>query len=195
MWKRVFVVLFSLHLILLAGVLVWFFSLPKAGTKAVQALASSNASGEPSTAVEIQIDQNAANLFLAQALANQPELSNILSSANVSFGDTWTTDLNIKVDQQVVPFTLTCLPTITNGNLDLQIVHASIGGTTMTDTFVNILQLLHLPSWITFDPAAETIHIDFADLPGDKVKVHLERYSAARHTLTAQVVPMLPTSG
>lgn len=189
MWRRLCIGLISLHLLLFIAIAGWFFSLPR--SSATPSIPAMSVVRTTSAGVEVQIGEDASNAFLAQALADQPDVQRILANAAVHFGETWNADVGIKVDQRVVPFQISFLPSVSNGDLNLQIVDATMGSTTMTDTLVNIIQLLPLPDWITFSPATETLHLHFAALPTKQVEIEPIGYSARNHELTILVTPTL----
>lgn len=186
MWKQLFALLLSLHLLLIAAVAAWYLRLPRA-TDASPSVPSLATAASPASGIDVQIGQQAVNAFLQQALKNQPEVNRILATANITMGETWTGDIGIKIRNGVVPFNITFVPTVSSGRLDLQIAHADVGSTTVTSTLINVIQLLRLPHYVTFIPGTDTLEIDLSALPTGPVEVHALSYSGSARTLTVLV--------
>lgn len=187
MWKRLFGVLLSLHLLILAAAATWYVRLPRANSVA-SSLPALAPVASASSGIDVQVGQQAVNAFLAQALKNQPEVGRILANADVTMGNhVWNADIGIRVGTQVVPFNVTFVPTVSNGNLDLQIANAAMGPTTVTSTLINIVQILPLPHYVQFDPGTDSLQIDLSSLPTHTVQLHAVNYSSRQHALTVLV--------
>ena len=190
MWKRAFIVLLSVNLVLLVFGVVWLNSFPRNTPipKSQVSLPGKSAN------IQLAIGQDAINTYLEYALSEQPDIKQIFSYARVGFDTNWACDVGIRLSDRIVPFHLTLQPSVSAGNLDLQIVNASIGDVPIP-TSVLLLVLKHAPwpDWIALDIPNEAIDVNFTKRPPHPYGVQIVDYSLKTKLLT-MVVSIIPKS-
>ncbi len=184
MWKRAFIVLVSINLVVFVFGAVWLNSFPRfAPTPSSQI----SILGKP-TNVQLAIGQDAINTYLEYALTEQPDLRQIFSYARVQFDTTWDCDVGINLADRVVPFQLTFQPSIVAGNLDLQVVNASIGDIPIpTSLLLLVLKHAPWPYWITLDISQQAIDVNFSKRIPHPYGVQVLGYSSQTKLLTLMV--------
>lgn len=190
MWKRAFVILVSINLLVFAVGVAWLTSFPRASESPQPPAPIAVSPG--SANVQLSIGQDAINTYLQYALSEQLDVQRVLSYAEVDFSNVWDCDLGIKLADRVVPFQLEFTPIIQNGNLDLQVTSASMGDLPIPVSLL-FLVLRHLawPNWIQLDPNGHLIDLNFTDRPQRPYGIHIDSYSPQTEllTLTVTIVP------
>lgn len=186
MWKKAFVLLISIDLLVVVAAAVWFASLPSAthGTPP-----KSSSSSEQQAKIELSMGAPAINTYLAYALAKQPDVAKAVSYVRVDFGDQWLVDFGLRLGNRAVPVQLTIAPHIQGGNLGMQMQHATLGGISIPPALL-VLTLAHAPwpSWITVDTSTNTLAVNFAKRPSTPYGLRVLSYSAKTKQLSVQVL-------
>lgn len=190
MWKRAFIVLLSINLVLLVFGLVLLNSFPHGAPVPKSQI---SAQGKPAN-VQLAIGEEAINTYLEYALTEQPDIKQIFSYARVGFDSSWGCDVGIRLSDRIVPFHLTLQPFVSSGNLDLRIVNASIGDIPIpTSMLLLVLKHAPWPSWISLDIPNEAIDVNFTKRPPHPYGVKILDYSQQTKLLT-MVVSIVPKS-
>lgn len=182
-WRKLFVVLLSLNLMLFVLVALWFGSLPKADSVVrTPTIPTTDAN------VELTIGQQAVNSYLTYALEEQKDVNKVLRYITVGFTNNWNFRLGVNVADRVIPCDVVLTPTVHDGNLWLPVVSASIGGITVPKSLLFYL-FSHAPwpSWIVVDSQAEQIDVNLTERPQSKKSPYHIRaigYSAVTRSLT-----------
>lgn len=185
MWKKAFATLLSLNLLIIAGVAIWFVSLPKAGTTTIPPKV---AAGEKQATVQLSIGDEAINTYLEYALAEQADLKGVLSYATVHFDKQWNIRIGAELEGHVVPFDATFTPTIIGGNLQLHMESAQFGGLPIpTSALFLVFQHLPWPNWIHTDGTNQTLDINLTERPQHPYGIKILKYSDQTKLLTLLV--------
>ncbi|SIT02845.1 DUF2140 family protein [Alicyclobacillus vulcanalis] len=181
MWKRLFIVLAALDLLaVVAGLIVWN-SLPTASR--APAPAAPPVTSAP--VVQVDIGADAINAYLAYAIAHDPEVSRVLASGSVQFGDTWVCDFAVKVLDHAVPMQFVVTPVIQGGNLVLHVDSAQLSFIPIPRTVVfSVLERAPLPNWIQVDGSAQNIALNFTERPAKPFAVRVVGYSPTTQKLS-----------
>jgi uncharacterized protein YpmS len=183
-WKRAFVVLLAIDLLIVVAITVWWGSLPRANQVSAPTPA---ASGQPAK-VQLSIGQDAVNAYLDYALSDQPDLRNTLSYARVQFNDTWRVQLGAKLADRVVPFDVVFTPIIRDGNLYLRMESADLGEVFVPPAaLMAILKHLPWPAWIAVDGEQRMLDLNFTKRPQNPYGIRVLGYSPQTRRLTLQV--------
>ncbi len=188
MWKRAFIVLLSLNLVVFVFVIAWLNTFPR-----TQPAPNTDASVTQKAAnVQLAVGQDAINTYLEYALTEEPDVKQIFSYARVGFSNTWDCDVGIKLTDRVVPFQLTFDPNVQSGNLDLKIESASIGGIPVpTSLLMLVLKHAPWPYWISLNTDNEAIDVNFTKRTPKPYGVQILNYSPQTKLLTL-VVSIVP---
>lgn len=184
MWKRAFIVLLSVNLVLSVFVIAWLNILPRSASvpKADAGLTGKAAN------VQLAVGEDAINTYLQYALTEQPDLQQFLSYARVGFSDTWDCDVGIRLTDRVVPFHLTLSPSVQSGNVDLKIDSAQMGGIPIpTSLLTLVLKHVPWPYWISLDAQNEAIDVNFTKRIPHPYGVKILNYSPDTKLLTMMV--------
>lgn len=112
----------------------------------------------------------------------------MLSSAQVSFADTWNVQLGIKLSDRVVPFSITFIPQVNHGNLLLQVQSATMGQIPIpTAALMFVFRHLPWPNWIAVDDAHSILALNFTERPQNPYGVYIQNYSNQTKLLTLQI--------
>lgn len=186
MWKKAFVALLSLNLLVLVSLTLWWGSLPKASRVQSQVQSASDA-GKTAT-VQLAVGEDAINAYLEYALSDQQDLQKVLSYARVKFVENWEIQFGIKLSGRVVPSDVVFAPTIQGGNLILSVKSATVGELPIpTSGLFFIFKKLPWPSWITVDATQDTLHLNFTDRPQHPYGIQVLGYSPDTKLLTLRV--------
>jgi uncharacterized protein YpmS len=184
MWKRAFIVLLSINLVIAVFAIAWLNTFPKSATvpKANTDLT------EKAANVQLAIGEDAINTYLEYALAEQPDVKQIFSYARVGLSNTWDCDVGIKLTDRVVPFHLTLSPNVQAGNVALQIDSAAIGGIPVpTSLLMLVLKHAPWPYWISLDLDHQAIDVDFTKRTPHPYGVKILGYSPTTKLLTLMI--------
>ncbi|MCL6627150.1 MAG: YpmS family protein [Alicyclobacillus shizuokensis] len=186
-WKRAFIVLLALDLLVVVAVTVWWGTLPKAASTP-SPVTSGRQAGKPAT-IQLSIGQDAVNAYLDYALSEQPDLKNTLSYARVRFGETtWKVQLGAKLADRVVPFNVVFTPAIHNGNLELRIDSADLGQVFLPPSaLIVILRHLPWPAWISVNGEERALNLNFSQRPQQPYGLRVLRYAPKTRLLTLKV--------
>lgn len=190
MYKRAFIILLTLNLFFFAAVGLWIGNFPNQALKAQSGVSSGSS---PSTViasapVDVSIGDVAINAYLQYAVTDQPDLNRFLQSATVTFHDTWTCSMGLKLVDRVVPFTMDISPHIDNGNLTLQVESAHVGGIPVPVSLLFVLlRHVHFPAWTSLDESTRSIHLFFTERPQHPYGVRVLDYAPSTRLLTLQV--------
>lgn len=185
MWKKAFAVLLSLNLLIIAGVAIWFVSLPKAGSSTIPPKV---AAGEKQASFQVSIGDKAINTYLEYALSQQADLKGVLSYASVHFNNQWNVQLGAELEGHVVPFDAVFTPQIVGGNLHLHMESAQFGGLPVpTSALFLVLQHLPWPNWIHTDGTNQTLDVNLTERPQHPYGVKILNYSDKTKLLTLLV--------
>ncbi|WP_026962161.1 DUF2140 family protein [Alicyclobacillus herbarius] len=184
-WKRAFIILLTVDLLVVVAITVWWGTLPKANSGPV---APAPARSGKAATVQLSIGQDAVNAYLDYALSEQSDLKNTLSYARVEFDDTWEVQIGAKLADRVVPFDVEFNPVIRNGNLELQMESADLGQVPVPPAaLIMILRHLPWPDWIAVNPDQRAIDLNFTDRPQHPYGIRILGYSRQTRLLTLQV--------
>jgi uncharacterized protein YpmS len=184
MWKRAFIVLLSINLVICVFFVAWLNTFPRAATvpKADAGLMGKAAN------VQLSVGEDAINTYLQYALSEQPDVKQIFSYARVGFSDTWDCDVGIKLTDRVVPFHLTLAPHVQSGNVELQIENAAIGGIPVpTSLLMLVLKHAPWPNWIALDLQNQAIDVNFTKRTPHPYGVKILRYAPDTRLLTMMI--------
>lgn len=182
-WRKLFVILLSLNLMVFVLVALWFGTLPKATSKVhVSSIPTTDAN------VELTIGQQAVNSYLTYALEEQKDVKNVLRYVTVGFSDNWNIQLGVNVAGRVIPCDVVLTPTVHNGNLWLPVASASIGGINVPKSLLFYL-FSHAPwpTWIVVDSHSQQIDVNLTERPQSKTSPYHIRaigYSTVTRALT-----------
>lgn len=194
MWKKAFVLLLSLDLLVFVIIGVWFATLPKPKSGNVPQAPSS----ERLARIQLSMGQDAINTYLAVAVSQQPDLKKVLSYATVQFGTRWKLQFGLRAQNRVVPADLVIAPKISGGNLDLQIEHATLGHVPIPLSLL-MLTLRHAswPNWIAIDTANHMLNLNFSERPKSPYGVEVLGYSPQTQQLSMRllIAPKAALSG
>ncbi|MCL6445398.1 MAG: DUF2140 family protein [Alicyclobacillus sp.] len=197
MWKKAFVTLLSLNLMLLVGITLWFGSLPRPSAPPRQDVPSD--SGKAAN-VQLAIGPSAINTYLEYALADEPDVSRVLSFARVHFGQHWDVQVGLKLYGKVVPCDVEFAPSIQAGNLQLHVLSATVGQIPMpTSLLMLIFRHVPWPNWIAVDVKQQNLNLNFTERAQHPYGIHVVGYSSTtkRLTLNVSILPkaLLAKSG
>ena len=185
MWKRAFIVLLSLNILVFVLGILWLNSFPRASTTPPTAVAGTQ---DKTANVQIAIGQDAINTYLEYALSEQTDVKQFLSYARVQFGSNWDANVGIILADRVVPFTMEFTPTVVSGNLDLQVKSASIGDIPVPVSLLFlVLKRAPWPYWITPDAESSTIDVNFTQRTPHPYGIQILNYSPQTDLLTLNV--------
>lgn len=191
MWKKAFIALLTLNLLIVAGGAIWFVSLPSASSQKVPA---NIAAGEKPATVQLSIGDQAVNTYLEYALSEESDLKGVLSYATVHFNQQWNVQLGAKLADHVVPFDATFTPHIVGGNLQLHMDSASLGDIPVpTSALFLAFQHLPWPNWIHTDGNNQTLDINFTERPQHPYGIKVLGYSQQTKLLTL-LISIVPKS-
>jgi uncharacterized protein YpmS len=185
-WKKAFVALLSVNLLVIVSLTLWWGSLPKASKVQTQV---ENASDPGKSAnLQLAVGEDAINAYLEYAVGEQQDLKNVLSYATVKFDSTWEIQFGIKLSDRVVPSDIVVQPLIENGNLSLKFKSATMGALPVpTSGLFFILKHLPWPNWITVDATQEVLHLNFTDRPQHPYGIQILDYSTDTKLLTLRI--------
>lgn len=191
-WKRGFIILLALNVLVFAGGLIALDAYPSASSTGANTNAPQQPTSNETASVQISIGQNAINTYLDYALSQLGDVHNIMNYARVQFSDNWSCDIGVKLLNRVVPFHIVFVPTVVNGDLHLQVQSAVMGQVPVPDSLL-FLVLKHLPwpNWIALDPTHHTIQLNFTQRPQNPYGVSILGYSAKSQLLNLKVT-MVP---
>lgn len=189
-WKKLFVILLSINLLLFVLVALWFQTLPRShATTAHQHLLAQAAN------VDLTIGQQAVNTYLTYALDEQKDVRNVLDYASVRFTNDWNIILGVKIAGRIIPCDVELMPSVHQGDLWLPVTSASIGGVSVPKSLLFYLfKHAPWPSWIVVDDHNQRIDVNLADrAPSKKSPYHIRAkdYSPQSQTITF-IVSILP---
>ncbi|MBX6353116.1 MAG: DUF2140 family protein [Thermoflavifilum sp.] len=184
LWKRAFLALLCLDLLVITGGLFMLGRMPHLGRETPPA---ATATGEPAN-VQISIGDQAINAYLDYTLSQQADVSKVLASARVSFDSDWRLELGLKMADRVVPVTFVLTPEVQSGDLLLHVKSADLGDVPVPVGLVFLL-LSHLswPAWISVDGQQDTLVLAFTKRPANPYGVRADGYSPDTKLLTLTV--------
>jgi len=182
MWKKAFVLLLSLNLLIVVALGLWLGTLP---TKVASISPLPTSQGAP---IQLSIGQDAINTYLSYALTEQADVKKVLSYAKIGFQNQWDLQLGIKLINRIVPCDVEISPSIHNGNLWLQVTSATIGDIPIPPSALFLIfKHLPWPHWIGVDATQHILQINFTERPQHPYGVSVLNYSAQAKRLTLQV--------
>lgn len=185
-WKRAFIILLSLNVLVFAGGIILLNSFPKETAPTTPPSLATPSAGKAS--VQVVIGQDAINTYLAYAIRQDATLKKNLRYARIQFASDWTCDFGVNVLDSTVPFHLVLSPLIEQGNLYLQVKQASMGVLPIPNGLLfSILQRVHWPSWIGVDQAHDILQINLTKRPQNPFGVEVLNYSSSQQQLTLQL--------
>jgi uncharacterized protein YpmS len=183
-WKRAFVALLSLDLLVVAALAALFASFPSIKSSPAPPTA---VAGQAAT-VQIAIGDQAINTYLDYALSEQKDVSRVLEYARVQFNADWHLDLGVKMSNRVVPLSFVLTPDVRQGDLLLHVNSATMGEIPVpTGLLFLLLKHLPWPAWIDVDANQATLVLAFSRRPANPYGIHADGYSAATRLLTLSV--------
>lgn len=186
MWRKAFVALLSINVLIVVSIMIWLGSLPDRAQKAI--LSNPPVSGSGQATVQLLVGDAAVNTYLQYAVDEQQELSRVLSYMRVAFGDDWDVQVGVKLADKVIPCDIHFLPIVENGDLHMKIVSATMGAIHVP---VGLLAMaftrLPWPNWITVDSRTAQLNINFTARPQHPYGVQVSDYSPQSHLLTLLV--------
>jgi uncharacterized protein YpmS len=186
MWKKAFVALLSLNLLVLVGFTMWWSMLPKANT--VQQKVDKLASQDKTASVQLAIGEDAINTYLEYAISEQKDIQGVLSYVRVHFDADWQLQVGIKLYDRVVPFDIVMSPKVQDGNLYLQVKSASMGQLPVPPSALFfVFKHLPWPNWITVDSDNYTINLLFTERPQQPYGIEILDYSTSTKLVTLRV--------
>ncbi len=186
MWKKAFVTLLSLNLLVLVGFTLWWGSLPKADT--VQQKVDKLSSQDKAATVQLAVGEDAINTYLEYAIAEQKDVQGVLSYVRVHFDTDWQLQVGIKLANRVVDWDMVMSPQVQNGNLSLQFRSATMGQLPVPPSALFfIFKHLPWPNWITVDPDNYIIHLNFTERPQNPYGIEILDYSSSTKLVTLRV--------
>ena len=192
LWKKAFVVLLCLNLLVVGSTALWILSFPK--TTPLPSAAKPVVPPIGSATVQLSVGQSAINTYLEYFVADQAEMRRVLSYARVQFSDVWDLRLGVKLAQRVIPADVQIVPVVSAGNLALNVQHASLGDVPVpTSLLFVVFQQLAWPTWITVDGQHDALDINFSRRPQTPYGMRVLNYSDQTRLLT-MLVTMLPRS-
>lgn len=190
MWKKAFIILLSINLLILTAFTMWFGSLSRVSKNSLPPAPVAGSTAP----VQVSIGQSAINAYLEYALSEQPDLKKFLSYAKVTFGTTWEIELGVKLSDRVVPFDINFAPTVVAGNLDLRVVDATMGQIPLPPAgLILVFKHLPMPAWIHVDAPNETLDVNLTERPQNPYGVRILSYNMATKMLTL-LVTIVPKS-
>ncbi|MCL6593402.1 MAG: YpmS family protein [Alicyclobacillus sp.] len=195
-WKKAFLLLVTLNLAVIAGIGLWFDSLPR---RTQQAPVIPAAPASQTAAVNLTVDQDAVNTYLTYALSEQPDLAKVLAYARVQMDTRWQVDLGLQLSDRVVPADVVFTPEVVNGNLRLHMESADIGALPVpVDGLFLALKHLPWPTWIVVDSSHSDLVLNVTQRPANPYGVRVLSYDPGQRALTLRVTiqpkAMLPNS-
>ncbi|WAH36577.1 DUF2140 family protein [Alicyclobacillus dauci] len=190
-WKRGFIILLSLNILVFAGGLILLDTFPAANSPRVKQIEQQQAPGQ-TTSVQLVLGQDAINTYMDYALSQQADVHKVLDYAHIQFASTWNCDLGVKLMDKVVPFHLVLVPTVVGGNLYLQVKSAAMGQVPVPNSLL-FLMLKHLPwpDWIGLDVPHQTLQLNLTKRPQNPYGVRIIGYSAQTQQLSLEIT-MVP---
>jgi len=184
MWKKSFIVLLLINLLIVLGGLAWLNSFPRQapapGTPAA-------VDGVPAT-VQLSVGQDAINTYLEYFLSEQADMSRVLSYARVNFDSNWEGELGIKLVDRVVAFNIVFVPVIDHGNIDLRVESATMGQIPLPPSLLFLVfRRLPWPNWITVDAQNNTLDVNLTKRPQRPYGIEVMSYSSQTRLLTLLV--------
>jgi uncharacterized protein YpmS len=186
MWKKAFVALLSLNLLILVGFTLWWGSLPKAAgvEEKVNQLAGQT---KPAT-VQLAVGEDAVNSYLEYAVSEQKDVQRVLAYARVHFDTNWEVQVGLKLADRVVPCDIIMAPKTSGGNLTLQVLQANMGDLPVpTSALFFVFQHLPWPSWITVDSEQNELNLLFTNRPQQPYGIQIVGYSTATKLVTLRI--------
>ncbi|WP_067621189.1 DUF2140 family protein [Alicyclobacillus acidiphilus] len=184
-WKRAFIILFGINLLICAAGLIAWNALPNHAPSQTVSPAKTPA-GAPS--VDVVIGQDAVNAYLAYAIQQEADLRQIVEGAHVQFATNWDCDFYIDVLGKAMPFHLTITPLIENGNMLLHVEKASMASIPIPNPILfSLLGRARWPNWIQTDAGHDNLDINFTSRPQQPFGVRAVQYSPETQQLTMQI--------
>ncbi|QQE79498.1 DUF2140 family protein [Alicyclobacillus sp. SO9] len=185
MWKKAFILLLAINLLIVVGITSWWATLPSPQSKKGQ---TPPTPVTKTANVQISVGQDAINSYLEYALSNQKDVKNVLAYARVNFNQNWDVQLGAKLANKVIPLNVVFIPTVLNGNLQLHMKSADLGQVPVPTAYL-FLVLRHLPwpNWITVDALHSTLNLNFTKRPQKPYGVRILKYDQKTKMLTLQV--------
>lgn len=182
MWKKAFIVLISINLLVVVGLTLLWSTFPTA--KSMQGQTPPKPISNPAQ-VQLSVGQDAVNSYLEYALTQQKDIKNVLSYAKVQFAQNWDIQLGAKLSDRVVPFNVQFVPTVLNGNLQLHMTSADLGQVPVpTSALFLVFRHLPWPNWIQVDAAHSNLNLDFTKRPQNPYGVKILKYDEQTKLLT-----------
>ncbi|GMA57883.1 hypothetical protein GCM10025858_23860 [Alicyclobacillus sacchari] len=184
-WKRAFIVLLSINLLIVVAALIVWNTLP---TKSQTWNGTAPKGIGQQLTVEVQIGQDAINAYLSYAIAHDEEVGKILGSADVQFDRNWNCDFGIRLLGRIVPFHLVLTPEVTSGNLVLHVDSASMSFFPIPNSILfSVLERAHTPDWVETNPNQDDVGIDFSKRPQRPFGIRVLNYSDTTKKLALQL--------
>ncbi|MCL6637921.1 MAG: YpmS family protein [Alicyclobacillus sp.] len=184
-WKKAFLLLFSFNLAVIAGIGLWFDSLPR---RTQQMPVSPAAPAGQTAAVNLTVDQDAVNTYLTYALSEQPDLAKVLAYARVQMDTQWQVNLGLQLSDRVVPADVVMIPEVVGGNLRLHMESAEIGSLPVpVDGLFLALKHLPWPAWIDVDSSHSDLVLNVTQRPANPYGVSVLDYDPGKRALTLRV--------
>lgn len=187
MWKKAFVVLISLDLLIAVAGVVWFRSLPRAANLPPPRASTQNQ--QQLAQIELSMGAQAINTYLEYGLAKQKDLSQVVTYANVGFGNHWTVRFGLRLGNRVLPVTIVITPHIQSGNLGLQMISAQLGGLPVPPALLMMtFRQVPWPNWIFVSTATDTLQLNFTKRSPSPYGLRILSYSSNTKQLSMRVL-------
>ncbi|MBX5435728.1 MAG: DUF2140 family protein [Alicyclobacillaceae bacterium] len=185
MWKKAFLTLLSLNLLVVVLVALWIGLLPKESPPLPAGTSSS--SGKSAT-VQLSVGPDAINTYLDYAVSQQADLKRVLSYAHVRFNRSWDVQVGVKMADKIVPCDVVFQPDIHQGNLSLGVESATIGDIPVpTGLLMIVFRHVPWPQWIVVDAEHGQLDLKFTERPQHPYGVRVLGYSPITRQLTMAV--------
>lgn len=186
MWKKAFVALLSINLMIIVGFTLWWGSLPRASN--VDQKVAKLASQDKTATVQLAVGEDAINAYLEYAVGEQKDVGRVLSYARVHFDTDWDVQVGIKLSDRVIPCDIVMSPTVNNGDLYLQVKSATMGEIPVPPSALFfVLRHAPWPSWITVDPDHSTLNLLFTKRPQNPYGIEILDYSQQTKLVTLRI--------
>lgn len=187
-WKRGFIILLTLNLLLLVGGLIVWNTFPLTSHSSSPAPIQNEKGQQNEASIQLVIGQDAINTYLTYAVSHEADLHKIIGRAHIEFASTWNGDVDVIVLGRTIPFHLVMVPVVVSGNLYLQIKQASMGVIPIPDSLLfPLMQRVQWPNWIRVDATHRVLQLNLTQRPQNPFGIRVVQYSDLTQQLTMQL--------
>ncbi|RIV24269.1 DUF2140 family protein [Alicyclobacillaceae bacterium I2511] len=192
-WKKSFVTLLSLNILVFVMAVLFWGSLPK--KQQVQQQVQQGSASHQTATVQLAVGDAALNTFMEYALSGQKDLNPVLSYMRLTFSNQWQLQVGLNIASRVLPLEFVLIPQVQpTGNLALNVVSANMDGISApVDVVFFIFEHLSLPTWIRINAPSHIIDLNFTNRPQQPYGIHIVSYNPTTHLLTLRI-SMVPKS-